>query len=649
MVTSQWQLGLRVARRPLGLKGPRPSGNQGEWSLQRLVDEHAIGLGVRSLETTDQGSWHRGDSGSLASVGLVRAAFLGVLILLGGPQACSIRPMTDSKSDAEEAARLFSEYWHWSLEQAPESASSLGYRQFDNRWTDYQFEAIEARYQKLGEFKHRLDHLLKRDLTDEDRRSAEILLWRVSTDLQYQRFHADLFPVTQLWGPQIEIPQLFASLQLSSDKDFQNYLERLQKIPVLINQITNLMEEGISKSLVLPKVAAARIPEQLKNLLEAPSPSHPIIKPLLEAASSDQANFKVEAENLLVHQVLPAFQEFYDFLQKRYIPASRDSVAWSDLPNGRQWYAALVKDHLSFDLSAKEIHEIGLREVARIRALMEQSIQEVGQQMSIPQFNQYLSAHPDFQRMSEQKLLNLYRDLGKKADERIAPLFSRLPRLGYEIRAVPAESALSMPAGYYQPGSLELGRPGRFFANPQSSQGVALTEAEALLLHEAVPGHHLQIALAQELQNIPEFRKHLWITAYGEGWALYAERLGEEMGFYQDPYSRFGRYRMEILRAARLVVDTGLHELGWTREEAMKFLEDNYGDPLEVEVDRYLVLPAQALAYKLGELKILELRQKYEKKLGDRFSIQDFHAAVLHEGCLPLELLEKHLERELGR
>ena len=345
--------------------------------------------------------------------------------------------------------------------------------------------------------------------------------------------------------------------------------------------------------------------------------------------------------------VIPAYTRLLSFLRAEYLPGARESIAMSALPDGEAWYAYNVAQMTTTDLTPREIHELGLREVERIRGEMEDVIAETGFEGSFEEFIDFLRTDPQFYFTDPEALLKTYRDIAKRADAASVRVIGTLPRLPYGVVRVPEYAEKSQTTAYYQPGSVEAGRPGQFFANTYDLDSRPQWEMEALTLHEAVPGHHLQIALQQELEDMAWFRRHGGYTAYIEGWGLYAESLGTEMGFYEDPYSKFGQLTYEMWRAVRLVVDTGMHSLGWSRQQAIDFFAANTGKAehdIVVEIDRYIVWPGQALAYKIGELKIKELRARAEDRLGERFDVRAFHDVVLGSGALPLGILENQID-----
>ncbi|PYQ55765.1 MAG: DUF885 domain-containing protein, partial [Acidobacteria bacterium] len=363
--------------------------------------------------------------------------------------------------------------------------------------------------------------------------------------------------------------------------------------------------------------------------------------------AAEQERLKSEAVKAFDERDLPAFRKLQSYLTNTYLPASRDTIAMGDLPNGKAWYAFNVRNSTTTNLTPEQIHQIGLSEVKRIRKQMDELIASTGFKGSFEEFLTFLRTDPRFFYDKPEDLLTGYRDIAKRIDPGLVKLFGKLPRLTYGVIPVPSYSEKSQTTAYYEDGSQAAGRPGYFFANTYDLKSRPKWEMEALTLHEAVPGHHLQLSIAQELENVPEWRRHDDYTAFVEGWGLYAESLGSDLGLYEDPYSKFGQLTYEIWRAIRLVVDTGMHDMGWTRQQAIDYFKANAAKTehdIEVEVDRYIVWPGQALAYKLGELKIKELRAYTEKELGPKFDVRAFHDHVLGNGALPLDLLEKNIK-----
>jgi uncharacterized protein (DUF885 family) len=375
-----------------------------------------------------------------------------------------------------------------------------------------------------------------------------------------------------------------------------------------------------------------------------------LLQPFTEFPSAfsdaERARVTEQAKKIYTSALAPAFQKLHDYVASTYLSACRENIAATALPNGAAAYAFHVRWQTTADLTPQQIHEIGLSEVKRIRAEMDKVIASVNFKGSFHEFTEFLRTDPQFYYDKPDDLVNGYRIITKKIDPELAHEFGKLPRLPYGVCPIPDFKAPSQTTAYYQGGSPAVGRPGCYFVNTYNLKARPKFEMEALSLHEAVPGHHLQLSLGQEMENVPEFRKHVGYSAFVEGWALYGESLGEELGLYKDPYSKFGQLSYEMWRAVRLVVDTGMHSMGWTREQAIRFFNDNTGktnQDITVEVDRYLVWPGQALAYKLGQLKIRELRTAAESKLGPKFDVRKFHDAVLESGSLPLRVLDGHV------
>jgi uncharacterized protein (DUF885 family) len=484
-----------------------------------------------------------------------------------------------------------------------------------------------------------------------DRLNYDLYLHQTRDRLERYNFPHYLMPVTQLDGVHRDVPELFAQVPTTNLRDYENILARLRGIPRLVEQTIELMERGRASGVTPPKITLRDLPKQLQTLTSFGPDSAPLLVPFERfprtMAAEEQRHLREEAREAYETLALPAFRKLQDYLVRTYLPATRETTGWRDLPNGRAWYAHLVRHHTTTGLTPQEIHNLGLSEVRRIRAEMEKVQARAGFEGTLWEFFEFLRTDPQFFYPQRDELLAGYRNIAKRADPELMRVFGKLPRLPYGVLPIPSHIEVSQTSAYYQLGSPQAYRPGFFFVNTYNLNARPKWEMEALTLHEAVPGHHLQIALAQELEGLPEFRRHLEYTAFVEGWALYAESLGEEMGFFADPYSKFGQLTFEMWRAIRLVVDTGLHQFGWTRQQAIDFFKQNTPKPehdITVEVDRYIVMPGQALAYKIGELKIKELRERASRELGERFDLRAFHDEVLGQGALPLEILEARVK-----
>jgi uncharacterized protein (DUF885 family) len=433
--------------------------------------------------------------------------------------------------------------------------------------------------------------------------------------------------------------------------DYEDIVSRLRRVGPLVDQTIALMERGVAAALTPPRMTLRDLPAQVSAQLM----DDPLKSPMLAGFSSipasipeaERARLTREAVDAYTQAVVPAFTKLRDFLVSRYLPACRETTAVSSLPNGASMYAYNVKWHTTTSMTPQEIHQTGLAEVRRIRTEMDRVMAASGFAGSFEAFVEFLRTDRRFYFTDAASLLTAYRDIAKRADPELAALFGVLPRTPYGVKPVPDAIAPSQTTAYYDPGSLVAARPGNMFANTYKLDARPKWEMEALTLHEAVPGHHLQISLAQERDDLPEFRKHSSFTAFVEGWGLYAESLGDEMGLYQDPYSKFGQLTYEMWRAVRLVIDTGLHSMDWSRDQAIAFFRANAAkadQDIIVEVDRYIVWPGQALGYKIGQLTIRELRTKAERALGARFNIRRFHDLVLGQGAVPLDALERQVE-----
>jgi uncharacterized protein (DUF885 family) len=553
-------------------------------------------------------------------------------------------------SDSERLKKLFDLLWDLQMHASPEYATFVGYPGLSDRWSDLSPESIE--------FGRRLNHTLEGALASIDREKLtpseqinyDLGLRHIRQAIEGEPFHGEYLLINQVGGPQQGIPQLLSIMPGSSVKGYEDIIARLRGIPGVIDQTIAMLDRGLKEGITPPRVTLRDVPGQVESLLV----DDPLKSPMLKAfqkfpatvSTADRERLTREAVAAFKDQAAPAFRKLHGYLVNTYIPASRESIAMGDLPNGRAWYAYQARVSTTTNLTPEQIHQIGLSEVKRIRKEMDELIAATGFTGSFEEFCKFLRTDPRFFYDKPEDLLAGYRDIAKRIDPELIKLFGRLPRLPYGVVPVPSYAEKSQTTAYYDEGSLAAGRPGEFNANTYDLKSRPKWEMEALTAHEAVPGHHLQISLAQELEEAPEWRKHDDYTAFVEGWGLYAESLGSEIGLYKDPYSRFGQLTYEVWRAIRLVVDTGMHTMGWTRQQAIDYFKANSAKAehdIEVEVDRYIVWPGQALAYKIGELKIKELRAYAQRELGPRFDVRAFHDHVLGNGAVPLDLLEKNV------
>ena len=561
------------------------------------------------------------------------------------------------RPDAERLHRLFQLQNDYALHEFPEYATYVGVRGQNDRWTDYSPEAIARRKAAVELPTRALASIDRAALTPGDRLNYDLFRNRIEEWSGWRRFPGELMPMNQIGGIHQSVPSMLGEqMPTRSEADYEAILSRLRATPTLVDQTIALMKEGLRRGITPPKVTVRDVPTQTGALLV----TDPATSPLLAAfrsmpstiASDRRDALRAEAAKTLSTQVVPAFRRLRDFLATEYVPHCRDSIALTALPDGPAWYAYAVASSTTTRLTPKQIHEIGLEEVKTIHAEMERVMRSTGFDRDLNAFFRFLGSDPRFFYSSPDELLAGYRAIAKRADPETIKLFGRLPRLPYGVIAMPEHTAASRTAGAYEGGSLAAGRPGNFTANLSAVNTRPKWEMEALVLHEAVPGHHLQIALAQERTDLPDFRRHGGYDAFTEGWGLYAETLGYEMGFYKDPYAHFGALNYQMWRAIRLVVDTGIHALGWTRQQAIDYFKANSAKSereIAVEIDRYIVVPGQALGYKIGQRKFLELRARAARALGAKFDLRSFHDAVLAEGALPLDVLEARIDEWIAQ
>ena len=563
----------------------------------------------------------------------------------------AIHANADGLSEAERLQQFIDLGFEYTMLEHPEFATYLGLPQGQDRWTDNSFEAEARREQDEIRSFEILESIDREQLEGNDRLNYDLMYDQIQRSIEGHRFHGELMAITQLNGVQQNVPQMFALMRATNVQDYENILARMAAVPTVIDQAMARLEKGLEKGVTPPKVTLRDVPQQIQNLLVDDPMQSAVLRQFAQFPSSipeaDQERLRSEAVKIFTEKVKPAYQKLYDFMSETYVPGARETIAMSALPDGPEWYRYNVAQMTTTDLTPREIHDIGQSEVKRIRGEMDTVIADSGFEGSFEEFTEFLRTDPQFYFETAEELLAAYRDIAKRADNEMIKLFGTLPRTPYGVVPVPAYAEKSQTTAYYQPGSLEGGRPGQFFANTYALDTRPKWEMEALTLHEAVPGHHHQIAIAQELEEQPWFRRFGGYTAFVEGWGLYSESLGEDMGFYQDPYSKFGQLTYEMWRAIRLVVDTGMHAFDWSRQDAIDFFTQNTGKTehdIVVEVDRYIVWPGQALAYKIGELKIKELRKYAETELAEDFDVRAFHDAVLTNGALPLTVLEQNIQ-----
>ena len=585
-----------------------------------------------------------------------------VLALAGAACAFTAHAETDYERDCARLAvakagdgdrlhQLFKLDWEHTMRDNPESATEVGYPGQNDRWSDQSLEAIERRKRELQAPLAVIKSVKRDKLTAADQLNYDLFQRNLEEAIAGTRFKGEFMPLTQLNGVQQGVAQMLEIAPHATVRHFEDMIARLKAVPALIEQNLVLLRKGLAAGITPPAVTLRDVPQQVKNQMVEDPEQNALLRLFKEfppeIPEADRNRLRAEAASAVKERVIPAYGRLHDFLVKEYLPGARATIAMSDLPDGKAWYAHNARVSTTTSMTPEQIHELGLSEVKRIRGEMDHVIAESGFKGSFNEFLVFLRTAPRFYYTNADDLLRGYRDICKRIDPELAHMFGRLPRLTYGVVPVPTYAEKSQTTAYYQPGAPNAGRAGLYYANTFALDTRPIWEMEALSLHESVPGHHFQIALAQEMADVPEFRKHGGHTAFLEGWGLYAESLGYEMGFYKDPYMKFGQLVYEMWRAIRLVVDTGMHTNGWTRQQAIDYVLANSSKnehDVTVEVDRYIVWPGQALAYKIGQLKIRELRTFATKELGAKFDVRAFHDQVLGNGSLPLETLEQRIK-----
>jgi len=552
-------------------------------------------------------------------------------------------------SDSARFNQLLDLDWEYSNVMFPESATFNGYPGQNDRWTDLSLPSIRAQRAMFRTELNTVRAIDRTRLRPADQLSYDLFKRGLDEALEGQRFPTELMPVDQRNGPQYLAATLEASPQ-ATVSDYENILTRLRRLPAVVDQTMALLDSGLKRGITPPRITLRDVPAQVENLIPDDALSSALLGPFTHfpvgIPQREQSRLSSEAQKIYAELDRPAFQRLHRYLVTAYIPHTRQSIGMSALPDGAAWYAYNVKVQTTTTRTPQEIHALGLSEVKRIRGQMDSLIASTAFTGGFDAFVTMLRTDPKFFYKDSASLVRGYRDVVKRIDPELPKLFGRLPRLTYGVSTIPAYSAPSQTTAYYQPGSVASGRAGQFMVNTYKLDARPIWEMEVLSAHESVPGHHLQIALAEELEGIPNFRRYGGYTAFVEGWGLYSESLGPELGLYKDPYSKFGQLTYEMWRAIRLVIDTGIHSLGWTRQQAIDYFKANSAkteQDIVQEVDRYIVMPAQALAYKSGELEIKALRRYAEQKLGPRFDIRSFHDQVLGQGALPLDVLDTRI------
>ena len=595
--------------------------------------------------------------------GLIMAAsgLAGDGVASGGPlsapdQAPRSLPRSVAPDDAEATFhQLLASEWDYRMEHSPTWASTLGDRRWNDRWDNLSLEAIHKEHEHALEAIAKLNALDRSSLSARDRLNYDLFAQDYQLGLEEYALRTYLIPFnSQREGIQTSA-QLADALPFVTLKDYEDWLARLRSFPVCLEQTTEVLREGVREKMVLSREVLQRVPGQLdKQIVRDPRESdfyHPFRTFAASVSKADQERLSQAADAAIAQGIVPAFAKYKQFYVNEYLPACYPQAGIWQAPNGEALYRFLVRKFTTTNLTPAEISRIGVDEVARINAEMETVRARTGFQGTRAQFFADLRTDPRFFEKTPDDLLEAYRALAKRVDPELVKLFRILPRMPYGVKPIPDAVAPDTTAAYYSPGAADGSRAGIYYVNLYRPETRPKWEMTALTLHESVPGHHLQIALGMEQTDLPDFRRYGYYNAFGEGWGLYAESLGDEMGLYGDPYSKFGQLTYDMWRAVRLVVDTGMHAERWDRQKSIDYFMQNAAkEKLDVvnEIDRYIAWPGQALAYKIGQLKIRELRTKAAETLGPKFDVKEYHEVVLREGPLPLDILERQVKEWMG-
>jgi uncharacterized protein (DUF885 family) len=570
------------------------------------------------------------------------------------PQTLPQQPpasMSSSTPAQREKAlnQVFSDYWEQQLKDSPEFASTLGDKRYDDQLSDYSATGYNAILEHDRAFLDRLGAIDTAALPAQEQLSKDLLVRKLVDEQEEARFKPWEMPVSQFGGLHLDLPQLVPQLSFDTADDYDHYISRLSKVPTAFAQITDSIMTGMDDNRVPPKYLLEKVLVQVNALAEQKPEDSPFALPLKKFPASisqtQQTEIRQQVLKAIAMQVLPAYVRFGRFLSAQYIPHGRTEPGIWSLPDGDAYYKFLVRQSTTTDLTPDQIHKIGEDEVATDETQMLVIAKKLGF-ADLQALRASIPNNPKLHATSPDALIALYRGYLDGMKPKLPQLFGRLPKAPLDIQPVPDYLAKDQAAAYYQQGTPDGKRPGIFFVNTYNYAQRTTTSSEAIAYHEGLPGHHLQISIAQELTGIPEFRKHNYYTAYTEGWGLYSEHLGKDVGFYTDPYSDYGRLEGDIWRAIRLVVDTGVHSEHWNRQQMVDYFHQHSAiddTNVQAEVDRYIAWPAQALGYKIGQLKFLELRARAQQALGPKFDIRGFHDTILDSGALPLDVVEQRV------
>jgi uncharacterized protein (DUF885 family) len=580
----------------------------------------------------------------------MRPVLTALILLLALPLSASDEA-PDKLSAAKELHVLFDAEWERYLYASPVMATYIGDHRYDDRWPDLSPDGLKASYAGDKAVIAALDQIDPKQLTAADQLNRDLFRRQYQANIDTYDYGSQYTPLSQRSGL-TSLHSLTDIVVFQTVKDYEQWLARIGTIDQLIDQNIELMREGVRRGQVPPKIIMQRLPPQLDKQIVTDPTKSPFYAAFVKMPDSipvaEQARLQAAARDAITQTVVPSYAKLKQYVVEEYLPRTRESVGLWDTPNGATRYAALARFYTTTNLTPDEIHAIGLKEVARIRGEMMKVIAQTGFKGSFDEFLTYLRTDPKFRYTDPKELLQAYEAMSKRVDPMLPQYFGKLPRMPYGVRPIAEQVAPDTTTAYYQGPGIDGKRAGYYYVNLYKPEERPKYEIPVLTIHEAVPGHHLQISLAQELGELPRFRRDFEATAFVEGWALYSESLGEEMGFYEDPYDKFGQLTYEMWRAVRLVVDTGLHHKQWSRQQAIDYFKANAAKTeLDIinEIDRYIGDPGQALAYKIGELKIKQLRGEATAQLGNRFDIRAFHDVVLGSGAVPLDVLEANVRR----
>lgn len=582
---------------------------------------------------------------------LLPMMLVGLLVLhslLDGGQTANAQ---DGATAAAPLKQILDQVWDFELTEYPQLATDVGDPRGQDRLAKQSLADYQRRDQMRADFLERLLQIDPLTLPVSDRIDWDLVVRKLKSEREDYRLKLHLMPINNREGFHIGLPELPRVMNPDTVQDMRNYISRLNELPRFVDEQIALMDAGIEAGLVQPAIIMRDSAEQAGAHVVADPKQSLFYKNLESIDKLDKANWQQIEPDLLSaikHSAIPSYAKFQTYLADTYVPACRQNIAARTLPGGKAFYQSQIRKFTTLDLSPEELHQTGIRENARIRREMEQIRETVGFEGDLPAFIQHLRTDPTFYPKTAEQLMREVSYICKQVDGRLPTLFGKLPSTPYGIRKIPDYVAPQTTSAYYWPPSTDGTRAGFYYINTYNLSSRPLYQLEALSFHEAVPGHHLQLAIQAELKGLHPLRRQSYFSAFIEGWALYSERLGKEMGFYTDPYQDFGRLSMEAWRASRLVVDTGIHALGWTRQQAIDYMAENTAlsrHNIVAEVDRYIGWPGQALAYKTGEIFIRKQRQRAEEALGERFDVRKFHDVVLQNGSIPLPLLQAQIDQ----